>query len=274
MVQFGSSVMTQYGLTRLAQAQEGESMVFTRIALGDGYLDLENTANVTELANERERFDIAGMSVNGFDFAAWIHILNTEIVGGYYLREMGLYIADPYNPDDRDRDMLYAVSAVTSDDGDRDYYIAIQDISAASLISLQLEIHTYVNPSANTVLITNPGRFVKSVEWILPDENGNVDLPAFHDLPEIVDDFFLHIEKQDIHVTLEEKARWNMITHCMALCEENAARITSLELRLFNLENGVSTGITGNAFDYDFENLNSLKVIRGIWVPALRIVKC
>jgi hypothetical protein len=152
MAGFRKACLTEYGAQRIVDAQAGEKMLFTSIGLGSGILP-ENLFNVTALVQELERFPISDYGADGDAFKASCHITSIEYPEGIYLREMGLYIADPEFENSRSRDRLFAVTGVpkTGYTG-LDYVIYIPKNSSNTIIDYTFTINTQISPSAEIVI--------------------------------------------------------------------------------------------------------------------------
>lgn len=147
MPEFRRSVITTKGRELLASAQAGNSIQFTRIEVGDG-LPAGDITEMTALARKVRSYGIEGYRVDGADFAAWTTIGSEGNATGYYLREQGLFAANPVSPNDRSMDILYAVSVVIPQGDGRDYFAYVPAANSSSAVGWRLEIHTIVAGAA------------------------------------------------------------------------------------------------------------------------------
>ncbi|MDR0473237.1 MAG: phage tail protein [Treponema sp.] len=180
MADFRKATLTAYGAQRIVEAQAGEKMLFTSIGLGSGILP-ENMFNVNTLVHEDERFPISGYFVDVDVFRASCHITSIEYPEGIYLREMGLYIADPEFENSRLRDHLFAVTGVPSTGyTGLDYVIYIPKNSNNTIIDYTFTINTQISPSAE-IIIQGGGGGTGILHIAAPDKLGGItssDLPG------------------------------------------------------------------------------------------------
>jgi len=152
MAVFQKASLTQYGMERIAQAHQGDRMVFTAIGIGDGILS-GDLSQVTALANEKQRFDITNSRVDGNTFWAECRPTSIDDPVGIYVREMGLYIADPDHEDDREFDKLYSVSSVVQvNAGDHDFYVFLPHDPENMLVDYRFALHTVISTAAFVVV--------------------------------------------------------------------------------------------------------------------------
>lgn len=106
-------IVTRAGLNALAQAIAGKQLLFTRVALGDCELDGqevevtdEEAYEATGLVHWKKDLLITGEPTVG-EGIAYIKfaIQNSGVTDGFWMCEMGIFAADPANPDE---EILYA----------------------------------------------------------------------------------------------------------------------------------------------------------------------
>jgi len=183
MANFQKASLAEYGMERIAQAHKGDRMVFSAIGIGDGFLSGDLTA-VTSLANEKQRFAITNSRVEGNTF--WAECRPTDIVdpGGIFVREMGLYIADPDHEEDRNFDKLYSVAGVVQiDSNDPDFYVHLQQNQENMLVDYRFALHTIISAAASIIVRQNIS--VNLISFSVEDGNlilhhhDDVDPPHF-----------------------------------------------------------------------------------------------
>jgi hypothetical protein len=155
MADFQRSKVTRYSRKRIAEAHDGELMLFTTIGIGDGIIsgDLSKT---TELVHEIQRFPIVDRRVSGNAFKATCFPKN--VTQDIYVRELGLYIADPEHEDDRNYDRLYSVTTIIPNfESGPDYYAFIPQDTGNSVIEYKFTLHTVVSSSATIEIIHDIG---------------------------------------------------------------------------------------------------------------------
>lgn len=94
---FGGLVFTNRGRNLQAKAQTGEQLLFTRIAIGDGYLGGASIVELNALRNERKSLNITKLrtSLDGASATIGTVLSNQEITSGFYFREIGIFALDP-----------------------------------------------------------------------------------------------------------------------------------------------------------------------------------
>lgn len=91
-------------------------------------------------------------------------------------------------------------------------------------------------------------------------------------------EFTAHVNEEYKHTTQEEKDKWNA---GVVLSTENSGKIGTLENltnnhepRIKRLEDAIFNNITGNPFLVSFENLENIKLVKGIWNVAQKRIEC
>ncbi len=93
---FGNMVFTQEGLNLLAKAETGTQLQFTRVAVGDGYLNGQDETKFTALIEQIMSLNILSIVVSGQGAATVGAVLsNASLATGFYWREIGLFAQDP-----------------------------------------------------------------------------------------------------------------------------------------------------------------------------------
>lgn len=116
----------------------------------------DDPAAMASLIHRVRSYGIEGYNVDGANFAAWTTIGSEGNAIGYYLREQGLYAANPKAPDDRSMDILYAVSVVIPSGNGRDYFAYIPAANSASVVGWRLQMNTLVAGTANVEVVVGP----------------------------------------------------------------------------------------------------------------------
>lgn len=88
------------------KALAGRPLIFTTVRLGDGNMT-GTISGRTSLISERASVTVNAVSSN--DKYATIDAVfkNNDLSDGFYWRELGVYVADPDDPENRDADILY-----------------------------------------------------------------------------------------------------------------------------------------------------------------------
>lgn len=95
---FRNLMLTTYGMTLYAKAQQGKRLHLTRVAVGDGVLGSgESLVNRAALKSERASFPIDYVQIASSSSAAEIvtTMRNDGLAEGFYFRELGVCALDP-----------------------------------------------------------------------------------------------------------------------------------------------------------------------------------
>lgn len=90
--QFSKVIVTTAGKEMIAKSQNGQTLTFTRVALGDGLIGNEDDpVNFTKIKNERLSAPIAKYTDRGNgQFELQFRVSNQEVVTGFWHREIGV----------------------------------------------------------------------------------------------------------------------------------------------------------------------------------------
>ena len=97
MAAFINDDISTAGLIVLAKGASGGPIRYTRIVLGDGYLEEGMTPrSLTDVVSPRASIDITKLKVNTDGTVAVGGVFsNDQTSDGFYYRELGLYAEDP-----------------------------------------------------------------------------------------------------------------------------------------------------------------------------------
>ena len=157
MAEFTKRSLTATGAEILADAHAGTQLKFTQIAAGEGYAT-GDLVDYTSLAAEVMRVPIISHMVMGNVFRADTNINETNLPRSFALRELGLYIADNDHPNDRNRDMLYAVTAVDPDSGGADFIVNLTKDSSEMVLGVRIGMFATIRPEAEITIELVPGQ--------------------------------------------------------------------------------------------------------------------
>lgn len=105
---FISPQFTNAGKKLQARALSGDAQItFTQMGLGDGELATQSISALTDLINPIKKIDISDLRVINPDQVQLKAVFQNIGMVGFFWREVGLFAADPDNPDDRTKDILY-----------------------------------------------------------------------------------------------------------------------------------------------------------------------
>ena len=90
--QFAKTIVTTAGKEMIAKSQNGQTLTFTRVALGDGLIgNDDNPVNFTKIKNERLSAPIAKYTDRGNgQFELQFRVSNQEVETGFWHREIGV----------------------------------------------------------------------------------------------------------------------------------------------------------------------------------------
>lgn len=100
---------TNKGKQLQARALSGEcTITFTTIGLGSGELETQAISALTDLIQTVKKVGVSDIRVINPDQVQLKAVFqNVGMSSGFFWREVGLFAADPDNPDDRTKDILY-----------------------------------------------------------------------------------------------------------------------------------------------------------------------
>jgi microcystin-dependent protein len=143
MAEFTGLTLTNVGYALQIKAQAGTELKFTRIALGAGVLPPGTQLNtLTALLNEKQTVTISNLSVSDKSVKIKANFSNKNLTGNYYIRELGIFAADP-----DEGEILYAVANA----GDAADYMPAYD--GAETIEQVFTIDLSVGSAANVTAI-------------------------------------------------------------------------------------------------------------------------
>lgn len=96
MSAFGGLIFTNVGRNLQAKAQAGATLNFTQIAIGDGDLGGSAIADLTNLKHQVKSCNITKLkTMTGGKAVVGTTFSNSDIVSGFYWKELGIYAQDP-----------------------------------------------------------------------------------------------------------------------------------------------------------------------------------
>ena len=135
-------VFTRAGKALHARAVAGATLTFTKMQLGDGDRGSAAIENLTELISPVVSVGISNLRHSG-NFASVSCIFsNADLSAGFNWSEIGLFAADPDDPDDRSKDILYCYQ----DAAENPDYIPASD---SALITKRISIAAITDNAAN-----------------------------------------------------------------------------------------------------------------------------
>lgn len=92
---FGTILFTEKGRALQAKATAGTALVFTKIAMGSGYLNGQSQITLTNLIDTKVTVSISEVKRNGQQATIKGNFTNANEAVGFYWREIGLFATDP-----------------------------------------------------------------------------------------------------------------------------------------------------------------------------------
>ena len=145
MANFSGLILTDRGRDILAAALTGETLTFTRVALGDG-LAPANPEGLATLVSEKRNAPIQSFAVigNGTSRIRAI-VTNVGLAAGFFAREVGVFATDP----DTGSETLYAYANA----GDQADYLPAA--GGATIVEQLFDLITVVDTAPNVVAVIN-----------------------------------------------------------------------------------------------------------------------
>ena len=89
--QFSKTIVTDVGREMIAKSQNGQTLTFTRVALGDGLNSDDDVTKYTSIKNERLSLPIAKCTnLGNGQFEIQFRVRNTQVESGFWHREIGI----------------------------------------------------------------------------------------------------------------------------------------------------------------------------------------
>lgn len=100
MSKFGKLSLTQKGINALIKAQAGETLVFSKIKMGDASNVQEDYSSLNDLVSPKLSANIINGTATGNTYTVEAQFSNQGLTEGFYWREIGLYIKDNQSGND------------------------------------------------------------------------------------------------------------------------------------------------------------------------------
>jgi phage-related tail fiber protein len=105
MAKFSNLTLTTQGGELLALAQNGETINFSKVAVGDGELGANVLADLTALINQKQLANLSHITVSGNKATLRAVLSNKTTTADFYMRELGIFAKDSSGTE-----ILYAVA--------------------------------------------------------------------------------------------------------------------------------------------------------------------
>ena len=190
MASFGGLLLTNKGRNLQAKAQVGTTLNFTKMAIGDGSLNGSSILELSSLKNERKSMTIKKLKVLNPGQAVVGSVLNNQdVVSGFYFREIGVFANDP---DIGEILYCYGNAGATAD------YIPAGSGGGTDIIEKTIDVITLVGNNTNVTATINSSLVFTTIE-----------------------EFNRHTGDSDVHVTPEERQKWNVSSSDLISHKEN-----------------------------------------------------
>lgn len=165
---FQAPKLTNAGKTLYYENMAGAQLVFTTIKMGSGRLS-GSIANMTDLVKTEVTITAVATANDGYVDVAGA-FSNADMADGFYWREIGVFAANPTDPDNRAADILYCY---------QNAYDTADFIPAASVETVEKNITVpVIVGDASTVSCTLTKSQIFATVKDLEDHNGDPDAHA------------------------------------------------------------------------------------------------
>ena len=166
--QFSKVIVTTAGKEMIAKSQNGQTLTFTRVALGDGLIEnSDDPINFTAIKNERLSANIAKYTDRGNgQFELQFRVSNKEVETGFWHREIGVMAKIDEGPE-----QLYAYTTAGNKASflyDKTTPIEERIVNIAFVIGNAQNVQVIVNSSIIYVTL-------EDMEEALDTHNSNID---------------------------------------------------------------------------------------------------
>ena len=236
MAAFINNDITTAGLIVLAKGVAGQKINYTKIVLGDGYLEEGQTPRtLTGVVSPKATVDITKLKINGDE---------TE---GFYYRELGLYAEDP---DPEVGEVLYCYGNC----GDLAEWIPPS--GGATIVEKTIDIVTAIGTATNVTAYIPADAYATKEDY---ETYKAIALGAQATAEEA-----LALARQAIAIAQAAEASVNDLSNAVG---QNTSKIATLWDAVFS-------EITTNPFQITFADLTGITLTAGIWNSGLQRLEC
>lgn len=249
MAAFINNDITVAGLVVLAKGAAGEKINYTRIVLGDGYLEEGQTPrSLTEVVSPKASIDITKLKVNTDGTVAVGGVFtNDQTNEGFFYRELGLYAEDP---DPNVGEVLYCYGNC----GDLAEWIP--PTGGATIVEKTIDIITVIGTATNVTAYIPADAYATKQDY---ENYKAIALGAQATANEAIDLARLAIE-------IANAAQQAVIDLTKAV-QQNTSKIATLWDAVFS-------DITTNPFQITFVDLDGITLTSGVWNSTLQRLEC
>lgn len=249
MAAFINNDITAAGLIVLAKGAAGEKINYTRIVLGDGYLEEGQTPrSLTDVISPKASIDITKLKVNTDGTVAVGGIFtNDQTSDGFYYRELGLYAEDP---DPNVGEILYCYGNC----GDLAEWIP--PTGGATIVEKTIDIVTVIGTATNVTAYIPADAYATKEDY----ENYKKIALAAQD-------------KANKAIALAEQAVAIAMAAQQAVTDLTKA-VTQNTGKIATLWDAVFSDITTNPFQITFADLSGITLTSGVWNAPRQRLEC
>lgn len=249
MAAFINNDITTAGLIVLAKGVAGQKINYTKIVLGDGYLEEGQTPRtLTGVVSPKATVDITKLKINGDGTVAVGGIFtNDQTSDGFFYRELGLYAEDP---DPAVGEVLYCYGNC----GDLAEWIP--PTGGATIVEKTIDIVTAIGTATNVTAYIPADAYATKEDY---ETYKAIALAA-----QAIANEAIEIARQAVQTANEAK---------QATIDLNKA-VTQNTSKIQTLWDAVFSEITSNPFQITFVDLSGITLSSGIWNATLQRLEC
>ena len=249
MAAFINNDITTAGLIVLAKGVAGQKINYTKIVLGDGYLEEGQTPRtLTGVVSPKATVDITKLKINGDGTVAVGGIFtNGDETEGFYYRELGLYAEDP---DPEVGEVLYCYGNC----GDLAEWIP--PTGGATIVEKTIDIVTAIGTA------TNVTAYIPADAYATKEDYENYKAIAL--AAQATANQAILLAQQAVGIAEQAAAA---VIDLSNVVQQNTSKITTLWDAVFG-------DITTNPFQITFANLDGITLTSGVWNATLQRLEC
>ncbi len=237
------------GLLVLAKGVAGQQINYTKIVLGDGYLEEGQTPrSLTGVVSPKATVDITKCVVNGDGTVAVGGVFtNGDETEGFYYRELGLYAEDP---DEDVGEVLYCYGNC----GDLAEWIP--PTGGATIVEKTIDIVTAIGTATNVTAYIPADAYATKEDY---ETYKAIALGA-----QATANQAILLAQQAVGIAEQATAA---VVDLSNVVQQNTSKITTLWDAVFG-------DITTNPFQITFANLDGITLTSGVWNATLQRLEC
>lgn len=249
MAAFINNDITAAGLIVLAKGAAGQKITYTKIVLGDGYLEEGQTPrSLTGVVSPKAVIDITKLKVNTDGTVAVGGIFtNDQTSDGFFYRELGLYAEDP---DPAVGEVLYCYGNC----GDLAEWIP--PTGGATIVEKTIDIVTAIGTATNVTAYIPADAYATKEDY---ETYKTIALAA-----QAIANEAILLAQQAVGIAEQAAAA---VVDLSNVVQQNTSKITTLWDAVFG-------DITTNPFQITFANLDGITLTSGVWNATLQRLEC